>query len=149
MIPLVLTRLVQGIGALLGFGMIRVSGLSMGPVLEDGDFVLFHRFSPRDQPSPGAIVIVRHQRLGTIVKLLGEETRPGEFRLRGLSALSMDTNHMGTVARQDIVGQAILRIGRHDTSGLRHLQRLGLQSGLGLVGLDVKNDKKQSRHQDE
>lgn len=111
-------RLIQGIGTLLGFGIIRVSGLSMGPALADGDFVLFRRLSPADIPSPGTIVIVRHQRLGTIIKLLGEETTPGQFRLRGLSALSMDSNHMGNVARQDIIGQAVLRIGRYGVSSL-------------------------------
>lgn len=115
-------RLVQGIGALLGFGIVRVSGLSMVPALENGDFVLFRRLSPAEQPSPGTIVVVRHQRLGTIVKLLGEETRPGRFKLHGLSALSMDSNHMGNAARQDIIGPAVLRIGRHGTSGLRRLE---------------------------
>ena len=141
-------RLIQGIGTLLGFGIIRVSGLSMVPALEDGDFLLFRPLSPASHPSPGRIVIVRHQRLGTIVKLLGEETRPGYFRLHGLSPLSTDSNHMGDVERQTIIGQAVLRIGRHGASSLGVNWR-GQRSGLRLVGLDVKNDKKQGRHQDE
>ena len=102
-----------------GFGIMRVAGLSMGPALEDGDFVLFRWLSAVDHPSSGTIVIVRHQHLGTIVKLLGEETKPGRFRLHGLSALSMDSNHMGDTARRQIIGQAILRIGRHGVSRLR------------------------------
>ena len=115
-------RLAQGIGTLLGFGIIRVAGLSMVPTLQDGDFILFRRLSADDSPSPGRIVIVRHQRLGTIVKLLEEETRPDRFRLSGLSALSVDSSHMGNVARQDIIGQAVLRIGRHGTSRLTRLR---------------------------
>ena len=111
-------RLVQGIGALLGFGIVRVSGLSMVPALENGDFVLFRRLSADHSLSPGVVVVVRHQRLGTIVKLLGEETAPGQFRLHGLSALSMSSHHMGNTARQDIIGQAVLRIGPHGTTRL-------------------------------
>lgn len=111
-------RLFQGIGDLLGFGIVRVSGLSMVPALEDGDFVLFHRLSADHGLSPGVIVVVRHQRLGTIVKLLGEEAAPGRFRLHGLSALSTDSRHMGNTARQDIIGRAVLRIGPHGATGL-------------------------------
>ena len=112
-------RLVQAVGALLGFGIVRVSGLSMVPALADGDFVLFRRLSADHSPSPGAIVVVRHQRLGVIVKLLGEEATPGQFRLHGLSVLSMDSRHMGNAARQDIIGRAVLRIGPHGTTRLR------------------------------
>ena len=111
-------RLVQGIGALLGFGIVRVSELSMVPALEDGDFVLFRRLSADHGLSPGVIVVVRHQRLGTMVKMLGEEAAPGQFRLHGLSALSTDSNHMGNTARQDVIGQAVLRIGPHGTTRL-------------------------------
>lgn len=111
--------LIQGIGTLPGFGIVRVSGLSMRPALEDGDFVLFRRLSAADNPFPGMIVIIRHQRLGTIVKLLGQEARPGHFGLHGLSALSTDSNHLGRAERQDIIGQAVLRIWRHGVSGLR------------------------------
>lgn len=139
----------QGIDALLGFGIVRVSGLSMVPALEDGDFVLFRRLSADDSPSPGLIVVVRHQRLGTIVKLLGKETAPGHFRLHGLSALSTDSRRMGNTARKEIVGQALLRIGANGMSGLRRPELWDPGSGLGLVGLDVKNDEKQGRHQDE
>ena len=133
-------RLLQGVGTLLGFGIIRVSGPSMAPALQDGDFVLFRRLSAADNPCPGAIVIVRHQHLGTIIKLLGKETGLGQFSLHGLSAMSMASNHMGAVARQNIIGQAVLRIG--SASGSR-------QSGLGLVGLDVKDNQEKGRHQDE
>ncbi|SAY39345.1 S24/S26 family peptidase [Candidatus Synechococcus spongiarum] len=111
-------HLIQGIGALLGFGIVRVSGLSMVPALEDGDFVLFRRLSADHGLSPGVIVVVRHQRLGTIVKLLGEEAAPGHFKLHGLSALSMGSHHMGNTARQNIIGLAVLRIGTHGTSRL-------------------------------
>ncbi|MXW40868.1 MAG: hypothetical protein F4Z75_06985 [Synechococcus sp. SB0668_bin_15] len=142
-------RLFQGIGALLGFGIVRVSGLSMAPALEDGDFVLFRRLSADDGPSPGLIVVVRHRRLGTIIKLLGKETAPGQFRLHGLSALSTDSRHMGNTARQEIIGQAVLRIGANGMSRLRPPERWSPGSGLRLVGLDVKNDEKQGRHQDE
>ncbi len=90
----------------------------MVPVLEDGDFVLFCRLSPINNPSAGRIVIVRHQRLGTIIKLLGEEVRPGHFRLHGLSPLSTDSNHMGDVGREDMIGCAVLRIGHHGVSSL-------------------------------
>lgn len=112
-------HLIQGIVPLPGCGIVRVSGLSMAPVLEDGDFVLFRRFSPGESPSPGAIVIVRHRRLGTIIKLLDQETRQGRFRLRGLSALSTDSHHLGDAARQDIIGRAVLRIWRHGVSRLK------------------------------
>ena len=142
-------RLVQGISALLGLGIIRVSGLSMVPVLDDGDFVVYRRRSGNHSVSPGEIVVVRHQQLGTIIKLLGEEVAPGQFRLHGLSALSMDSRRMGITTRQDIIGQAILRIGANGTTRLRRPDRSPLGSGLGLVGLDVKNDEKQGRHQDE
>ncbi|MYG64446.1 MAG: peptidase S24 [Synechococcus sp. SB0669_bin_7] len=117
--PPALVRPIQGIVTLLGFRIVRVSGLSMVPALADGDFVLFRRFLPGESPCPGTIVIVRHRRLGIIIKLLDQETKPGHFRLRGLSALSTDSNRMGNTARQNIMGQAVLRIGRHGVSGLR------------------------------
>ena len=111
-------RLIEGISTLLGFGIVRVSGLSMAPALADGDFVLFRRFSPNDIPSPGRVVVVRHQQLGTIVKLLGEEVAPGQFRLHGLSALSMDSHHLGNTMRRDLIGQAVLRMGANGTAWL-------------------------------
>lgn len=112
-------RLIQGIVPLPGCGIVRVSGLSMAPVLEEGDFVLFRRFAPGESPSPGMIVVVRHRRLGTIIKLLDQEIGPGRFRLRGLSMLSTDSRHLGDAVRQDIIGRAVLRIWRHGVSRLR------------------------------
>lgn len=112
-------RLIQSIVPLPGFGIVRVSGLSMAPALEDGDFVLFRRFSPGERPSPGTIVIVRHRRLGTIIKLVDQEAKSGRFRLRGVSALSTDSRHLGDAELQDIIGRAVLRIGRHGVSRLR------------------------------
>ena len=142
-------RLIPSIGTLPGLGIVRVSGLSMVPALDDGDFVLFRRFSPADHPPPGGVVIVHHPHLGTIIKVLDQEIKSGYFRLRGLSVLSTDSNHMGDVARQNIIGEAVLRIGRHGASGLgvNPLFRLPgpgwpRWSGLRFIGLDVKNDKK-------
>ncbi len=106
------------IGAFLGFGIVRVSGLSMRPLLEEGDFILFHRLAATKVPKPGAIVIVHHEHLGTIVKLLGEETPSGRFKLAGLSVVSTEAAHLGQVKRQDIVGQAMVRISRHSVSPL-------------------------------
>ena len=117
--------LVQAVGALVGLGIVRVSGLSMVPALEDGDFVVFRRLSGGDSPSPGSMVVVRHRRLGMIIKLLGEEVAPGQFRLHGLSALSMDSQRMGNTARQDVIGQVLLRVGPQGLSRAGRFQEPG------------------------
>lgn len=89
---------------------VRVNGPSMAPTLEDGDFVLVvgSRLAPR--PRVGAVVVVAHRELGTIVKRVVGRSDDGRLRLAGDNAMSIATDRIGLVPADAVRGVAYLRV---------------------------------------
>ena len=87
--------------------IIRVSGDSMSPVLEDGDYVLIRR--PR-KFSLGRIYVVQHSDLGLIVKRLKAEEN-GRYIFEGDNPASTPSRLIAPVDPKRIRGQVVLVVG--------------------------------------
>ena len=88
------------------FRLIKVSGDSMSPALQDGDIVI--TLKPRSL-RPGFIYVVNHSDLGRVIKRLGELTN-GRYTLHGDNPQSTPSSVMGTVEPSRITARAILAI---------------------------------------
>lgn len=86
--------------------IIKVSGDSMSPTLENGDYIL--TFKPRTFRA-GFIYVLNHDRMGRIVKRLSHQTED-EFWFEGDNAASSSLDKIGCVTRDQIIGHAVLRI---------------------------------------
>lgn len=92
------------------FSLIKVSGDSMSPVLEDGDIVLTKTIKPRSL-RPGLIYVVTHSDLGTIIKRLGPKS--GErYRLIGDNPKSTPSAIIGPVEPARINRRALIKLSR-------------------------------------
>jgi phage repressor protein C with HTH and peptisase S24 domain len=98
------------------FKLIKVSGDSMSPALEDGDIVVTVKTKPQ-AIGLGLIYVIDHSDLGRIIKRL--KSQDGErFMLSGDNPNSTPSAVIGPVAAQRINRRAWLAIG---TNGLRRL----------------------------
>ena len=86
--------------------IIKVSGDSMSPTIENGDYILTIR--PRTLCA-GFIYVLQHNRMGRIVKRLSEDTAEG-FLFEGDNAASSSSDKIGLVKRDQITGRAIFAI---------------------------------------
>lgn len=94
----------------MGLSLIKVSGDSMSPALEDGDLILAKTIKPRSL-RPGFIYVVSHSDLGTIIKRLGPKS--GErYMLIGDNPNSTPSAVMGPVEPERISRRALLKLSR-------------------------------------
>ena len=105
------------------FSLIGIRGLSMAPTLQDGDIVIALNSRFRlSGPVTGDVVIVDHPHLGFIVKRVsGVNVQTGAVSLAGDGGLSTDSESIGYVTADRVLGRAIIRIPR--TGYLRWLGR--------------------------
>ena len=82
--------------------IIRVSGLSMTPTLNDGDYIIITK--PRSI-KPGFIYVLRHDRLGRMVKRLSR-LESGFCYWAGDSVESTASDKIGSTPKSLIIGQA-------------------------------------------
>jgi hypothetical protein len=75
----------------------------MAPSLEPGGFAIFKRGIVY---RPGDTVLVKHPRLGTIVKRIARADG-GQFWLEGTSPQSTCTHDMGAVSKKALVGRLV------------------------------------------
>lgn len=87
------------------FKLIKISGQSMSPTLEDGDYVL--TIKPRSI-RPGLIYVINHSDLGRIVKRCSGQDGD-RYTFSGDNPASSDSI-IGRVDPARIVGRALLRI---------------------------------------
>lgn len=88
--------------------MIKVVGDSMSPTLTDGDYIL--SIKPRSL-RPGFVYVVNHTDLGRIIKRL-ERVEVDRTFFKGDNPTSTPGAVMGPVAKDRIIGRAILRISK-------------------------------------
>jgi phage repressor protein C with HTH and peptisase S24 domain len=77
--------------SLFGWTLARVHGDSMAPTLQHGDYVI----ARRSQVRAGAIMLVRHPRLGLLVKRISAVASDGGFRLAGDNPMSASGQTLG------------------------------------------------------
>ncbi|PID77085.1 MAG: peptidase S24 [Deltaproteobacteria bacterium] len=91
----------------------RVSGGSMSPALNHGDYVLASRWFLK--PEAGRLVVVRHGKLGIIVKRIAEKTSQG-FWLKSDNALGSSTSSMGMISYGQLMGTVFFIIRKNKTT---------------------------------
>lgn len=113
-------RSVQRLGALLGLGMVRVSGPSMQPHLVDGDYLIFRKSRGHCDADRaiGRAVVVMHPQFGRIVKCAVAGSLQGHIGLRGTSVLSSAPEHLGEVSLDSLEGIGWIRISPTGVSSL-------------------------------
>ena len=87
----------------------RITGRSMSPALENGDFAVAKLLSREANLSIGDIVQVDHPDLGLIVKYI-MTVSPGGVRLIGAALSSIDPHATGKIPRERVVSRLVWRI---------------------------------------
>ena len=99
---------IGGRSARRGFGVVVVRGASMEPTLRDGDRLLV-RWG-RLRARAGAIAVVRLPDRPLSIKRLAFREPDGWWVERDNPAVGVDSWAVGTVADDDLVGVALLRL---------------------------------------
>ncbi len=99
------------------FKLVKVTGTSMSPTLEDGDYVVTKKPRRQSNLTPGLIYVINHGELGRIIKRLGD-TKHDRCYFIGDNPSSTPSTIIGAVERKRVVGQLVLVIGK---SGLRRV----------------------------
>jgi hypothetical protein len=80
----------------------------MVPLLAEGDFVLatdwYRLFGP---PRPGDLVVFRHAVHGVLVKQVEGVLPGGTLVVRGTRPVSLDSQEIGPVPAEDVLGKAV------------------------------------------
>jgi len=92
--------------------LLKVSGNSMLPVYQDGDFVLVSKipylFGPVKQ---GDIIAFRHELYGTMIKKVKSVSpHKDEIYVTGTQEHSVDSNRFGPITRPDVIGKVLWHI---------------------------------------
>jgi signal peptidase I len=100
------------------FRLLKVSGNSLQPVYQKGDFVLVSKipylFVP---PEIGDVVVFRHQRHGTMIKRIARvSAERDEIFVVGTGEGSVDSRRFGAIQKSDIVGKVIWHVKRSDSA---------------------------------
>jgi len=88
--------------------LVKVTGQSMSPTLEDGDYVLTKK--PRLYRA-GLIYVINHSELGRIIKRLQDTKHNKCLFIGDNSKASTPSSLIGAVEKDRVVGQVILIIG--------------------------------------
>jgi len=97
------------------FRLVKVTGQSMSPTLEDGDYIITKK--PRLYQA-GLIYVINHIDLGRIIKRLQDTKHDKCFFIGDNPKASTPSSLIGAVERNRVVGQALYVIG---PKGLRKL----------------------------
>ena len=90
--------------------VIKVTGDSLTPIIEEGDFVLVLKI-PFFFLHSGDIIVFRHDTYGTMIKLVeGVSRKEGTVFAVGTHSLSTDSRAFGPVSRKDIIGKVVWRV---------------------------------------
>ena len=92
--------------------LLKVSGQSLFPDFEDGDFVLVSKVPILFRSLlPGEVVAFRHPDYGMMIKKIDSISPNGkELTLIGSHPSSVDSRQFGPVHRETVIGKVILHI---------------------------------------
>lgn len=94
--------------------LVRVSGDSLTPEYQDGDFVLTLKIPIQlAWPRPGDTLVFRHPVYGTLIKKV-ERSEPPQRHIfvTGVHPHSVDSRRFGPIGPQDVIGKVIWHIRR-------------------------------------
>jgi signal peptidase I len=96
------------------FKLLKVSGESLSPAYQDGDFVLVSKIPYLfGTVRPGDVVVFRHRLYGTMIKrVVRAAPDKDEVEVIGTDDHSADSRTFGAIGRGDILGKVIWHVGR-------------------------------------
>ena len=94
--------------------LVKVTGNSMSPTLEDGDYVLIRKPRRQRKLTLGLIYVINHSELGRIIKRLGDMKHDRCFFI-GDNPSSTPSTVIGAVESSRVIGQVILAVGKSGT----------------------------------
>lgn len=103
---------------MFGLKLIKISGHSMAPTLNDGEYAICTKIKPRSVRA-GLVCLIHHIDLGMIVKRIGEPSQNGvaiRYNLIGDNAASIQSPLLAPAEPERIAHRVRLAIGK---SGLR------------------------------
>jgi len=96
------------------FGILKISGNSMSPHFNDGDFLFILKKSKFNflktllKPKPNNTVIFKHQTYGLIIKNIKSlNYQDNTFKAQGSNSESLTTEQIGTVNFEQITAKVI------------------------------------------
>ena len=95
--------------------MIRVTGASLSPMYQDGDYVLVVTIPFfLNRIRVGNIIVFRQEYYGLMIKKVEEISSNGAmFFVLGTQANSTDSRKFGRIMREDIIGKVVWHIRKH------------------------------------
>ena len=103
------------------WGLVRVSGNSMAPLLADGDFVLYRRVRGTGPVAPGSVIVANHAQFGMIIKTVDAVSPDLEYTVSGVSTLSTEARQLGRIRHDQVIGIVSLRIAPSGLSFVRNV----------------------------
>ena len=96
--------------------LLRVTGESLFPVYNEGDFVLISKIPfSFNAIRPGDVVVFRHPVYGIMIKRVAQISPDRKlYTVLGSHELSVDSRQFGPVERQAMLGKVLWRIKRPD-----------------------------------
>jgi hypothetical protein len=101
-----------------GWGLLRVSGQSMGSIIKDGDYALTKLVSKRDKLNTGDVLQVDHPNFGMIVKFV-RKTKNEKVLLSGTSVFSTEPMTIGWVHRSKVISRLLIKISGNGMSSIK------------------------------
>ena len=100
------------------FRIHKVTGNSMSPDYQEGDFVLIATADfLRKRLKAGDTIIFEHKLYGTLIKHIASfDPETAEAYVEGTHADSLDSRRLGTIRRESIRGKVIARFAKAKTN---------------------------------
>lgn len=94
--------------------VIKVTGRSLEPVYQDGDFVFISKIPILfGRIFPGDVIVFNHTDYGTMIKIVDYlDPSKQEIRVIGLAGSSIDSRRFGPVPTSSITGKVVWHIRR-------------------------------------
>ena len=89
----------------------RITGLSMSPELNDGDYVLLTQLIKK--PKTGDIVVVDHPLYGHLIKRVVAVNQQGDLLLQGNQPSSLSSTQMGWITQKQYLGKCVIKFRRN------------------------------------
>jgi signal peptidase I len=102
--------------------LLKVSGSSLLPAHQDGDFVLVSKIPYLFGPiRPGDVIVFRHKTYGTMIKRVASVApNQDEIHVVGTQNHSVDSREFGAISKEAVVGKVIGAIRRPSKGGKHH-----------------------------
>ncbi len=94
------------------FRILRVTGESLSPGYQDGDFVVLATDPRFYRIRPGEVIVFEHAQYGMLIKRVTHEL-PEEVYVAGTHEHSLDSRKLGPIERSSITGKVLWHIRRN------------------------------------